>query len=163
MGRRLGADVPFFLHEASGAIAWGIGEKTQIVPNKRKLWFLLLISNKGLNTKKVYENTSFSGVRPSLTKEKRTVKILCYFLKNKKEWEAAQLLRNDLESSAIRLKPSIQKTIAKLKSLGAQVVAMSGSGPTVFAVLSHQKQARDLAQVLRKVTTSLQSVICHTS
>ena len=161
MGKKLGADVPFFLSGISQAEAWGIGEKMKKVPFRRRLWFLLLVSDQGLNTKKVYQNLAWSGQSLSLTKERRIVKILCSFLEENKMREASELARNDLGSPAFRLMPSIPKAIAVLKELGIPWVLMSGSGPTVFTVFSNRTEAVKMAKKLTAVPVPYRKVICH--
>ncbi len=161
LGKELGADVPFFIVQAPQALAWGIGEKMQKTVCRSRLWFLLLLSDQGLNTKKVYQNLCGKGKPLSLTKEKRIARILCYFFGKKRIREAAELVRNDLESSAFYLRPSIAKAIAKLKNAGAPFVHMTGSGPTVFAVLSSRREASDLTRKLKGYPIPFRKVICH--
>jgi 4-diphosphocytidyl-2-C-methyl-D-erythritol kinase len=161
MGKKLGADVPFFLSGAQQALAWGIGDKLQKVPRGTHLWFLLLVTDKGLNTKKVYQELSWSGRPLSLTKERRIAKILRSFLESRRVREAAKYARNDLEIPAFRLMPSIPQAIAALKDLGASLVLMSGSGATVFSVFSSRKEAFDLSKRLKEVPFPFRKVICH--
>ena len=161
MGKKLGADVPFFLSEASQAMAWGIGEKMKKLSRRRRLWFLLLVADQGLNTKKVYQELRWRGKPLSLTKEGRIVRILRTFLEKKRIREAAALVRNDLESSAFGLRPAIPKAIAVLEGLGAPLVRMTGSGPTVFAVFSSRQEVSDLTKKLKNHPIPFRKVICH--
>ncbi len=161
LGKKLGADVPFFLSNAQQAMAWGIGEKLQKLPRGNFLWFLLLLKDQGTNTKKVYQTLSWSGRPLSLTKERRIAKILRSFLDRKRIREAAALARNDLEVPAFRLMPSIPKAVAVLKGLGAPFVLMSGSGATVFAAFSSREEASDLSKRLKEVPFPFRKVICH--
>ena len=161
MGKRLGADVPFFLSEASQAMAWGIGDKLKKLPSRGRLWFLLLLTDQGLNTKKVYQTLSWSGRPLSLTKEKRIARILRSFLERRSVREASGLAKNDLEIPAFCLMPSIPKAMAVLKGLGAPMVLMSGSGATVFAALSGRKEVLDLSKRLKEVPFPFRKVICH--
>lgn len=161
MGKKLGADVPFFLSEFCQAMAWGIGEKMKKLPLKGRLWFLLLVSEKGLNTQKVYQGLRWHGRPLSLTKEGRIVRILRTFLEKKRIREAAALGRNDLESSAFGLRPALPKAIAVLEDLGAPLVRMTGSGPTVFAVFSSRQEVNDFAKKLKKNPIPFRKVICH--
>ncbi len=163
MGKRLGADVPFFLSEASQAMAWGIGDKLKKLPSRGRLWFLLLLTDQGLNTKKVYQTLSWSGRPLSLTKEKRIARILRSFLERRSVREASGLAKNDLEIPAFCLMPSIPKAMAVLKGLGAPMVLMSGSGATVFAALSGRKEVLDLSKRLKEVPFPFRKVICHSS
>ncbi|MFA7254937.1 MAG: 4-(cytidine 5'-diphospho)-2-C-methyl-D-erythritol kinase [Candidatus Omnitrophota bacterium] len=161
IGKRLGADVPFFLSEARQAMAWGIGDKLQKVPSGVRLGFLLLVTDQGLNTKKVYQKLARSGRPLSLTKEKRIARILRSFLASKRVREASEFARNDLEIPAFRLMPSIPKAITALKNFGVPYVLMSGSGATVFAAFSSREEALDLSKRLKEVPFPFRKVICH--
>ncbi len=160
IGKKLGADVPFFLLNTRQAMAWGIGDKLQKVPRGTLLGFLLLVTDQGLNTKKVYQKLS-CGRPLSLTKERRIARILRSFLERKRIREASTLARNDLEISAFRLMPSIPNAMAVLKDLGAPFVRMSGSGATVFAAFSSREEALDLSKRLKEVPFPFRKVICH--
>jgi 4-diphosphocytidyl-2-C-methyl-D-erythritol kinase len=161
VGKKLGADVPFFLSDVRQAMAWGIGDKLQKAPFGARLWFLLLVTDQGLNTKKVYQTLSRSGRPLSLTKERRIARILRSSLERKRIREAAALARNDLEIPAFCLMPSIPKAVTVLKRLGASFVLMSGSGATVFAAFSSRKEALDLSKRLKEVPFPFRKVICH--
>ena len=161
LGKKLGADVPFFLLEARQALAWGIGEKLQNAPQKPCLWFLLLVTDQGLNTKKVYQTLAWSGRPRSLTKEKRIARILRSFLERKKIREASAFAQNDLGAPAFRLMPAIPKALSALQDLGAPLALMSGSGATVFAVFSSRKEVLDLSKRLKEVPFPFRKVICH--
>jgi 4-diphosphocytidyl-2-C-methyl-D-erythritol kinase len=161
IGKKLGADVPFFLLEARQALAWGIGDKLQKVSCRRRIGFLLLVTDKGLNTKKVYQELAWSGRPLSLTKERRIARILRFSLERKRLREASALARNDLEISAFRMMPSIPKAMAVLKDRGAPFVRMSGSGATVFAAFSSREEALDLSKRLKEVPFPFRKVICH--
>ncbi len=161
LGKRLGADVPFFLLNVRQALAWGIGDKLQKIPRGPLLGFLLLVTDQGLNTRKVYETLSPSGRPLSLTKEKRIARILRSFLASKRVREASEFTRNDLEIPAFRLMPSIPKAITVLKDLGAPFVLMSGSGATVFAAFSSREEVFGLSKRLKEVPFPFRKVICH--
>jgi 4-diphosphocytidyl-2-C-methyl-D-erythritol kinase len=161
IGKKLGADVPFFLLNTRQAMAWGIGDKLQKVPCKSRLGFLLLVTDQGLNTKKVYKTLARSERPLSLTKERRIARILRSFLERKRVREASTIARNDLEIPAFRLMPSIPKAMAVLKGLGTPFVLMSGSGATVFAAFSSREEALDLSKRLKEVPFPFRKVICH--
>ncbi len=161
LGKQLGADVPFFMMEARQALAWGIGEKLAKVSAGKPLWFLLLVSEQGLNTKKVYQKLAWSGRPLSLTKERRVARILRSFLERRRVREASELARNDLEFPAFRMMPAIPKAIDALKENGAPYSLMSGSGATVFAVFSSREEAVSLSKRLKEVPFPFRKVICH--
>ena len=160
MGAQLGADVPFFLLDTPQALGRGIGEKLAKRPCGKRLWFLLLITRKGLSTKEVFRHLPRTGRPPSLTKLSRAVTMLSAYLAKGRITRAADYLCNDLESAAFSLRPSIGKKICKLHKLGAKAARLSGSGPTVFAILSHKRQARSLARQLSEVWPVDKWIVC---
>lgn len=161
LGKSLGADVPFFLYGVNQAIGKGRGDQVLLKPFQKSHWFLLLVSNKGVSTKRVYESLPKRFPAVSLTKVTRAVTILSDFLDRRNYSQAAGWLKNDLEQPAFHLRPSIQKVVAKLKKLGVKAAMMSGSGPTVFAILSRRQEAKRLAQKLRNKKFSERIIICH--
>lgn len=162
VGKKLGADVAFFLYEVNQALGLELGDKIKPWPVKKGLNFILVISDKGLSTKMVYQNLPKKLPSVSLTKEMSTVRILRKLLDRKDFKQTSQFLINDLESVAISLRPSIQKTIRRLKQVGLNYVRMSGSGPTVFAILSDRKQAGDFCRRLRRIGPGLRVISCQT-
>ncbi len=142
IGVRVGADVPFFLLQKNQARALGIGEKLKALPAKNKKWFLLLTDPKPLSTPAVYkkyreQNGGFSKKSVDLNESV-----------------------NDLQPSALALRPSLQKTFKLLEKGGAESVLLSGSGPTVFAVSDSQEKIKSL---LKSLAAPLRKrvILCH--
>lgn len=161
MGKKLGADVPFFLYETNQAIAKARGDKIYPQPLRSRCWFLLILSDKGVSTKSVYENLHVRGPAPSLTKVSRVATMLCHFLDRKDMAQVANLLKNDLEGSAFCLWPSIPKSLVRLEKLGVKGVRMSGSGPTVFAVFPHKREADNLFRKMRNALPAKKMAVVH--
>lgn len=175
IGAKLGADVAFFIYDTPTAMGKGVGEKIRPLQSKARHYFVLVMDPQGLNTKKVYETLSqlmgpgpiINRARPhlekgaSLTKASRVATILSDFLGRKKYRQASQLLANDLEAPAFKLRPSIEQLILKIKQRDALSVQMSGSGPTVFALVPNLAQAKKLAAQIRREEAGKQVVICH--
>jgi len=161
LGSELGSDVPFFLHNVKQALGEGRGDVITPVALRSRKWFVLILSERGLSTKLVYQSLPADLPGVPLTKAHRIARIACYFLEHADLFEVAKGLRNDLESPAIRLSPSIQKIIGDIVQLGIPSVAMSGSGPTVFALLSSHQQAEKLARRLRKTLSPKSVKVCH--
>ena len=130
--------------------------------NGGRHWIVLVVSTKGLSTREVYQNLPRKRPPVSLTKINRTVKLIAAFLKEKKYGRAAGLLQNDLESSAFVLRPSLQQIIANISKQGIELVRMTGSGPTIFAVLFRLENVRRLAKILRNQFPSKKIILCHT-
>lgn len=161
IGAKLGADVPFFIHNINQAIGLGIGDRLKPKPLKRRLWFVLAVSDQGLSTPAVYKSLSYPPKGPSLTKVSRAVTMLCDFLEGRNSQQLSQALENDLEAAAFLLRPSLRVLIERLKKLGAPAVRMSGSGPTVFAIFYNSRTAQNFAQKLRKVQLAKKVLVCH--
>ena len=160
LGGRLGADVPFFVSGASCALGTGLGDRINPLSLKAKRWFVLIVSEQGLSTQKVYQNLPKKLPAASLTKLGRTVRIATHFLDRLELEKADKILRNDLELSAFQLKPSIKRVVKKAVRLGAPLVRMSGSGPTVFAVFTSQKEAKVFARRIKQVLKK-DTIVCH--
>lgn len=162
LGKRLGADVPFFLYEARLALGRGRGDEITPKPFKQKLWFILVLSKQGLSTKKVFEKLHFKRSRSILTKIEQTARLLPNILRAKDLRQLPVFLANDLEKPAFHLRPSLKKVITNLKAKGAAASGMTGSGATVFAVLSSKAQAQNIAQGLSRDLPTKKIVVCHT-
>ena len=60
----------------------------------------------------------------------------------------AAALMNDLQTPAMVLHPEIRETMEALKAAGAEGVLMSGSGSTVFGLVSSEAKGRQIAAAL---------------
>lgn len=168
LGSRLGADVPFFIHNMSQGIGIGKGDRIKKVPLKAKYTFILAASKKGLSTRDVYENLrgkikALPAGRQavSLTKVSREITMLCAFLAQKKMAKIDPLLQNDLELSAFELRPSLRSVIAAFNKRGIQLSRMTGSGPTVFGMLIHPGGAKRAVQELRRDLPENEILLCQ--
>jgi 4-diphosphocytidyl-2-C-methyl-D-erythritol kinase len=171
MGTKLGADVPFFILDIPQAVGRGVGEK--LAPRRigRKIWFVLIVAPKGLATHKVYQNLPKRLSGPSLTKVNRTVKLICNLLEGRDKSSLCKWLCNDLEEPAFRLRPSLQKLLHRFRKLGVSASGMSGSGPTLFAILTSRKEAVLIAKKWRgsvvrgnnRRTGFSPAIVCHSA
>lgn len=161
LGARLGADVPFFIHEINQGVGVGRGDLIREIKSGSGHFFILAASRKGSSTKEVYENFAGKGRPASLTKSRRELRILCNFLAEKKYEKAAVFLKNDLEFSAFELRPSLRNLIEKFKKRGVLFAGMTGSGPTVFGISSGLREAKRAVKALRKELPSNQILSCR--
>ncbi len=122
MSKKIGADVPFFLFGGT-ALAEGTGEKIELISDgiTRKIALI----NPG-----IVVNTGVVFSRFSLTKRQLESKISIFC-------ESGNLsqLRNDLEKTTFGMFPEIASIKEKLEEHGCELVLMSGSGSSVFAVI----------------------------
>ena len=119
---------------------------------KGRLWFALVPSSKGLSTKEIYQNFRLKKSQHSLTKLGGVIRIASSLLEKKAIDVAKGYLVNDLETSAFAVRPSLKRKLKQLERLGAPMVRLSGSGPTLFAVFGSQKEAKQFGRRFEKKT-----------
>ncbi len=136
---RLGADVPFFL-DPRPAWVTGIGEQIQPLPAFPALDALLVTPAPPLPTADVFRAYAAALTPPSPSRRMPA-------LRDGPGWfPTAALLANDLEPIAARLRPAIERVRSEIGRLGAEAVAMSGSGPTMFGLFRDAEQARSASK-----------------
>ncbi len=136
IGLQLGADVPFFIF-GSPAIAEGVGERLEKVPNLRPYHLVLCDPGIAASTAKVYKNIDFrltSG-------QKYNMNTGFNELLQGQEFDVKGQVHNDLEESACRLYPEIKETREEMQLLLQRKVIMTGSGSSLFALFSDRKNA----------------------
>jgi 4-diphosphocytidyl-2-C-methyl-D-erythritol kinase len=120
-----GSDVPFFLGGPT-ALAGGRGEVLAPVSPPPPLTGVLVNPGFGVSASWAYRH--FSG--PSPTTDLTMSKIL-EALRNHDLTLLADVLVNDLELGVVTAYPVIRRAQEALRTMGALVTFMSGSGPTV--------------------------------
>ena len=126
LGRRLGADIPFFVSGYAAALATGIGDRLTPVASLTSYTFVLVNPGFPVSTQWVYENFA-------LTRDLKDSKLLG-FKKSDPSLPQMTELVNDLEQVTIARHPDLGDIKKKLCNAGAIAALMSGSGPTVFGV-----------------------------
>jgi 4-diphosphocytidyl-2-C-methyl-D-erythritol kinase len=139
LGKRIGADVPLFLH-GSSCIMEGIGEKITPV-TLPALAYVIVYPDVIISTREVY-----SRLRISLTKGENGIKLRSGFGTAR---EIAALLENDLEQVGIPMCPKIQTVKDRLIEAGAVGSLMSGSGSSVFGLFESIEEAEKASVLLR--------------
>lgn len=164
MGKKLGADVPFFIYSGEGggaAWAFGIGEILRPVEYIPSLCFLLVNPGFEVSTRDVYEGLGMTAREDGETGEKTeltngpTTFNMPVFNKEGGPEDVAGMLRNDLERVTLKLHPELEDIKGKLLHYGALGSLMSGSGPTVFGIFRDEKDASRAAAGIRRDGWSL--------
>lgn len=165
----LGADVPFFLRDGP-CTACGAGELLEPAPfDSEQRWLVLAVPPIHASTAEVFrrwdkmnepeaadsppgENPSaFSGDLASLQSAPCGSDLTNACLPATKPISASNMnLRNDLEEAAISLWPELAELKARLLGLGAERVAMSGSGASFFGIFVGAKAAVHASRQLRQ-------------
>jgi len=142
IGKKLGADVPFFLFHSQTAIAYGIGEK--LLPFSFHIAYPILIiklKDTFISTAKAYsmlrikerENqTDFAEIFNSITEPQL--------------WNG--IITNDFEEVAFALHHALFSLKQCLYKYGAEFALMSGSGSAFFAIFKDHDKANEAREKL---------------
>lgn len=141
----VGSDVPYCL-KGGTTLALGRGEKLTKLPAPDDMWFVLGISDEPLSTEDVYREWDRleSDEAPSSA-------LITMALGSEDVLEVARHLHNDLEAPAIRIRPELVEKKEALVAAGALGAALSGSGPTLFAIVLSEPEAKEMAASVRGV------------
>ncbi|WP_128896601.1 4-(cytidine 5'-diphospho)-2-C-methyl-D-erythritol kinase [Longirhabdus pacifica] len=143
LGERLGSDVPFCV-TGTTAVARGRGELLQHVHHIPQCWVVLAKPIINASTAEIYQQLNVNAIsqRPSAEKMVEAIQQQDY-------GQICAGLGNVLEQVTISLYPEVNKIKQSMEKLGADGVLMSGSGPTVFALVSNERKARRVYNGLR--------------
>ncbi len=137
---RLGADVPFFMLEASCALAWGHGQRMLQLPPLASMPMLLLLPGVPVPTADAYgwvdEARQSAGPRGSVALDLDVLQ----------SWsDIARLAGNDFESAVFGRLPAVRAGFEALAGTHPMLCRMSGSGSTLFAVYRSERDRDDAA------------------
>jgi 4-diphosphocytidyl-2-C-methyl-D-erythritol kinase len=146
LAAQLGSDVTFSLHGGT-ALGSGRGQLiTSVITTGEYHWVIALAAG-GLSTSKVY--SEFDRLQAALPVEPLSVPTqLLLALRAGDSQEVGAVLSNDLEPVAVRLMPSLGKTLQVGLDLGALGAMVSGSGPTCVFLARSKDHAINLAASL---------------
>jgi 4-diphosphocytidyl-2-C-methyl-D-erythritol kinase len=135
LAARLGADVPFFL---TGGAALGLGRGDEIFPlaDLPNWWVLIVAPPFGVSTADAYAWKDGNDDRSRRTTESVDPRL-------ERTWLGRlPALSNDLEASVARRHPAIAETVAQVRTQGAMMASMSGSGSAVFGLFPTEAAAK---------------------
>jgi 4-diphosphocytidyl-2-C-methyl-D-erythritol kinase len=145
LAQTLGADVPCCLYSRASVMT-GIGERLHPLASIAPVPALLVNPRLPLSTANVFRALAAPPLAappppPALPRFSSLAEIVDY----------ARARRNDLEPPARQLLPAIGEVLAALEAVpGVLLARLSGSGPTCYALLATEEEAREAAQrVLR--------------
>ncbi len=137
----LGSDVPFFLSGGT-SLAEGRGELVRALTPAAPLRVVLAKPAGGLSAREVYEAWDGEASRQAVRAE---MSDWAQALAGETPAQLEALMFNNLERPALGLEPQASRLIAAAHDLGAKAM-VSGSGPTVFALVGNTANAERLAQ-----------------
>jgi len=131
----LGADVPAQVSPGRW-LATGAGERLQALPPPRAPFGVLVMPLPAeLSTAAVYAEADRLGLaRAPQALERHREELLAALESGAPLPAATELLHNDLQRAAVSLLPEIAPTLAEARTAGAEIVLLSGSGPTVLGL-----------------------------
>ncbi len=141
LGAEIGSDVSFCVYGGT-ALATGRGEIIKKLPAPPNCWVVLAKPKLGVSTADVYRRFDVNKA------EHPDVQGLIQSLYRKDYHEMCGLMGNVLESVTLKKYPEVAHIKEQIQSFGADVVLMSGSGPTVFALVEHESRMHRLYNAL---------------
>ncbi len=160
---KIGSDVPFFIYQDSFAYAQGRGEKIKKLPKLtgKKFWHILVVPRVFVSTADIYQ--SWDNIKSfALTKRKTDIRILLSALENKDYSLLSRYLYNSLMPVTENNFPQVSKIIEVMRQEGVGASLMSGSGPTVFGIVSSKNKAMSIAAKMRSKDASWRVFLART-
>ncbi len=143
LGEKIGSDVPFCILGGT-ALATGRGEKLEPIASPPSAWVILAKLPMGVSTSDVYGGLNLDNV----IKHPDT-KMMITALEDKNYPLMTHLLSNVLEEVTFELYPKVKQLKEQMKLFGADGVLMSGSGPTVYAIVNKESKVKRIYNALR--------------
>ena len=135
-GRALGMDVPYYF---TGGTAFDTEAKGYIepMPTQMNLTFVLAIPDFGVSTTEAYKGLDYKTIG---RKRQLTEEMLHYCLANNRQGVVSSI-HNDFEESVFARYPRLEAIKRELLDAGCEAAALSGSGSTLFGIVSDKEQA----------------------
>ena len=146
LGSKLGSDVPFLV-EGGTAIALGRGVRIRSLPSPDLPWFVLAFPKSNLPDKT-------ASMYRALTPDRFTRGALTHKLEARIRNGGdvpSQLLFNVFDEVARQINPDVDRCWKDFQAAGAREIHVSGSGPTVYAILARKEMATTVALVMEKI------------
>jgi 4-diphosphocytidyl-2-C-methyl-D-erythritol kinase len=143
LGAELGSDVPFCVTGGT-ALATGRGERLQPIESPPQCWVILAKPPINVSTSDIYTRLNAQNIKAHPS----TVNVL-EAIRSKNLDKLCQNMGNVLEEVTLDLYPIVRQLKQSMERLGAEGVLMSGSGPTVFGIVSKEAKAERIYNGLR--------------
>lgn len=143
LGAELGSDVPFCVTGGT-ALATGRGEKLEMIDNPPGCWVVLAKPPINVSTADVY-----GKLRANEIANHPSVPDMLSAIRRGDFNDVCSGLGNVLEDVTLKLYPEVLQLKESMQRLGADGVLMSGSGPTVFGLVSKEAKLARIYNGLR--------------
>jgi len=142
IGSEIGSDVSFCVYGGT-ALAKGRGEKITELPPPPTCWVILAKPFIGVSTADVYRRLDLGHVSHPNTSE------MIQSIHEGNFRGVCENIGNVLEDVTLNLHPEVAQIKDQMIRFGADAVLMSGSGPTVFALVQHDSRMNRIYNGLR--------------
>ncbi|WP_261303552.1 4-(cytidine 5'-diphospho)-2-C-methyl-D-erythritol kinase [Paenibacillus andongensis] len=143
LGAELGSDVPFCVTGGT-AVARGRGEKLEPIVSPPQCWVVLAKPPINVSTSEIYSKLNAREI-----KHHPSTEGVLNAIREKRFDQLCGSLGNVLEEVTLDLYPEVRHLKECMQRLGADGVLMSGSGPTVFGLVSKEAKVPRIYNGLR--------------
>ncbi|MBB6674901.1 4-(cytidine 5'-diphospho)-2-C-methyl-D-erythritol kinase [Cohnella nanjingensis] len=143
LGAELGSDIPFCVRGGT-AVARGRGEQLESISPPPACWVVLAKPPINVSTADVYGKLRANEIR-----EHPSIPRMLEAIRNDSFADVCAGLGNVLESVTLDRYPEVRQIKEVMKRLGTDGVLMSGSGPTVFGLVSKESKVARIYNGLR--------------
>ncbi|MDQ0872057.1 4-diphosphocytidyl-2-C-methyl-D-erythritol kinase [Paenibacillus sp. V4I3] len=143
LGAELGSDVPFCVTGGT-AVARGRGEKLEPIVSPPQCWVVLAKPPINVSTSEIYGKLNAREI-----KHHPSTEGVLNAIREKRFDQLCGSLGNVLEEVTLDLYPEVRHLKECMQRLGADGVLMSGSGPTVFGLVSKEAKVPRIYNGLR--------------
>lgn len=137
IGAEIGSDVSFCVY-GGVAMCNGRGEKITPLPSLPPCWIVLAKPAISVSTRDVFSHLEVNDIQHQYS-EKMLAAIA-----SGDYYQMVEALGNDLEDYSLEKYAEISYLKKQFEAFGADAVLMSGTGPTVFAIVKTEKKAKRL-------------------
>lgn len=145
MGKKLGADVPFFIFNYPFAVGIGRGDEISRIESTLEIWHVIISPPVKVLTKDVYKETNLN-----LTVHRPDVKIMVHAIRKNDLAGIKNGLHNILEPIVDKKVADISKARNFVGKMGSNAVHVTGSGPTIFVLADDRKEAEGLEKEIKR-------------
>ena len=143
LGEQIGSDIPFCIIGGT-ALATGRGEIITPIKSPPHCWVIIVNPRLAIATRDIYAAFSFAEADDIDTS------LMLNAIEAGNFDEICMYLANNLEHVTTKIYPVINDIKQELHANGASGVRMSGSGPTVFALVYTEKKANHIYNQMKK-------------
>jgi len=157
MGRAIGADVPFCI-KGGTCICEGIGEKLTRLPTFSGYYIVTAIDSSSVSTPEAF--AMLDEIFGTECTDSSCIDKMIEAIRNKDIDGVCSSLYNKFECAIIPQNKGVKLIKDSFLGLDAMGALMSGSGPSVFAIFSDEKLARNAAEYLE--VFEIRANVCKT-